>query len=197
LPPLGGPRTAGDIVTRIQTHTIDDAPGPARPLLAGVVKTSPTGKLLNLHAQMAHSPVVLVAYAAIRKATETYGTLEPQVRSALMLTTAGVTHSEYAQALTSFLAWRSGWGPAEIVALRDGQGVGDEKVDALVGVVRAAAGRSGRVSEASWHRATASGWDSEQLTEAFSYLALTVFTGYFLNYAQTPLDLPSVPAGQE
>jgi alkylhydroperoxidase family enzyme len=181
-------------VTRIQTHTIDDAPAPARPLLAGVVKTSPTGRLLNLHAQMAHSPVVLVAYAAIRKATETYGTLEPQVRSALMLATAGVTHSEYAQALTSFLAQRSGWGRAEIVALRDGQSIGDEKIDALVGMAREAAARSGRVSEVSWHRATASGWDSEQLAETYSYVALTVFTGYFLNYARTPLDLPSLPA---
>jgi hypothetical protein len=44
-------------------------------------------------------------------------------------------------------------------SLRDGQSVGDDRVDSLVGLVG----------------------------------ALTVFTAYFLNYAQTPLDLPSAP----
>jgi hypothetical protein len=45
-----------------------------------------------------------------------------------------------------------------------------------------------------WQRAADCGWDSEQITEAFAFLALTVFTAYFLNYAQTPLDLPDGPA---
>ena len=38
------------------------------------------------------------------------------------------------------------------------------------------------------------GWDSEQLAKAFSSMALNVFTGSFLNYAQTPLGLPSISA---
>ena len=38
------------------------------------------------------------------------------------------------------------------------------------------------------------GWSGEQLAEAFAFLALTVFTAYFLNYAQTPMDLPAGPA---
>ena len=46
-------------VTRIYSHTIQDAPEASRPLLEGLVAFSPTGKLLNLHAQMAHSPAVL------------------------------------------------------------------------------------------------------------------------------------------
>ena len=69
-------------MTRIYRHTIADAPEASRPLLEDVVPFSPTGKLLNLHAQMAHSPLVLAAYAAIRQATVTYGTLDPKVRSA-------------------------------------------------------------------------------------------------------------------
>jgi hypothetical protein len=39
-------RTEGDIVTRIPSHTIADAPGASRPLLAGVAQTPadlPTG----------------------------------------------------------------------------------------------------------------------------------------------------------
>ena len=34
-------------------------------------------------------------------------------------------------------------------------------------------------------------WTSAELAEAFAYLALTIFTAYFLNYAQTPNDLAS------
>lgn len=83
-------------MTRIYTHTIQDAPEASRPLLEGLVAFSPTGKLLNLHAQMAHSPAVLTAYVGIRQATVVHGTLDPRVRSALMLATAGVTGSAYA-----------------------------------------------------------------------------------------------------
>ena len=78
---------------RIDRHTIADAPEASRPLLEGILPFSPTGKLLNMHAQMAHSPAVLAAYASIRQATVTYGTLDPQVRSALMLATAATSAS--------------------------------------------------------------------------------------------------------
>jgi hypothetical protein len=178
-------------VTRIHSHTIQDAPEASRPLLEGIVSTSPTGKLLNLHAQMARSPAVLAAYASIRHATAAHGTLDPRMRSAVMLATAGGTGSAHAQAVTSLLAARAGLTPSEVLALRDGRALGDDKVDSLAGVAREAAARSGQVSDATWQRAADCGWSSEHLTEAFAFLALTVFTAYFLNYAQTPLDLPA------
>ena len=57
--------------------------------------------------------------------------------------------------------------------------------------MREAAGNHGRVSDATWNAAVASGWTDGQLAEAFAYLGLTVFTSYFLNYAATALDLPA------
>jgi hypothetical protein len=80
-----------------------------------------------------------------------------------------------------------------VLALRHGRPLGEDKTDALVNVVREAATRSGQVGDATWQRAADCGWSSEQLTEAFAFLALTVFTAYFLNYAQTPMDLPAGP----
>jgi len=80
-----------------------------------------------------------------------------------------------------------------VQALRDGRPLGEDKIDTLVGVVREATTRSGRVSDATWQRAADCGWSSDQLTEAFAFMALTVFTAYFVNYAQTPMDLPAVP----
>lgn len=191
-------------MTRIPSHTIENAPGAARPILERMINVSPTGTLLNLHAQMAHSPAVLAAYTSVRQATDQHGTLDFRVRSALMLTTAGAVRSDYAVAITSALAQRAGWSQAEILTLRDGQSVGDDKIDSVTGVIREAATRAGRVSDMSWQRAQACGWSSEQLTEAFAYLGLTLFTAYFVSYAQTPVDLPATapaatpaPGGQE
>ena len=178
-------------MTRIPSHTIEDAPQAARSLLAEMVQFSPTGRLLNLHAQMAHAPAVLEAYVSIRRATARPGTLEGPIRSALMLAAAVHDGSEYALAIISMLALRSGWQPDQVEALRTGQDLGEEPADALIGVVREAAANSGHVSDLAWARATGGGWSGEQLAEAFAYLGLTVFTSYFLTYAETALDIPA------
>ena len=182
-------------MTRIPSHSIADAPEASRSLLAEMVQFSPTGRLLNLHAQMAHAPAVLEAYVSIRRATAGHGTLEAPVRSALMLAAAVHDGSEYALAIISMLALRSGWHRENVDALAAGKDLGEEKTDALIGVVREAAANSGHVSDLTWARAASRGWSSEQLAEAFAYLGLTVFTSYFLNYAATELDIPASPTG--
>ncbi len=182
-------------MNRIPSQSIEDAPQAARALLTEMVQFSPTGRLLNLHAQMACAPAVLDAYVSIRRATATHGTLDLPVRSALMLAAAVHDGSDYALAVVSMLALRSGWRQDQVQALRAGGELGEEKVDALIGVVREAAANSGRVSDLTWAGAVGHGWSDEQLAEAFVYLGLTVFTSYFLNYAQTELDVPGAGAG--
>lgn len=182
-------------MTRIPSHTIEDAPEAARPLLADMLQFSPTGRLLNMHAQMAHAPAVLDAYVSIRRATGQLGTLDLPVRTALMLAAAAVDGSEYALAVISMLALRAGWRQDQVSALRAGQELGEAKTDALISVVREAAANSGRVGDLTWTRAAGSGWTDEQLAEAFAYLGLTIFTSYFLNYAGTELDIPAAAAG--
>jgi alkylhydroperoxidase family enzyme len=183
-------------MTRIPSHTIEDAPQASQPLLAQMLQFSPTGRLLNMHAQMAHSPAVLTAYASIRRATSEHGTLDQRVRTALMLVTAAADGSEYAIAVISLLALRSGWSHGQVADLLAGRKLGDEKTDALVGVIREAAADSGRVGDATWARAAGTGWSDDQLAEAFVYLGLTVFTSYFLNFAATELDIPAGQPGQ-
>jgi hypothetical protein len=175
---------------RIPTHTVDDAPQASRRLLANVIQFSPTGRPLNLHGQMAHSPAVLVAYTSLRAATAEHGTVGPQISAALMLASGGAIGNDYVVAITSRLAKLAGWTDEQIAALRAGTATGDAKVDAIAGLVREATADSGKVSDAAWNRAVDAGWNDEQLAEAFAYLGLTVFTAYFLNYAQTDLDVP-------
>jgi hypothetical protein len=177
-------------VSRIPTHTVDDAPQASRALLANVIQFSPTGRPLNLHGQMAHSPAVLVAYTSLRAATAQHGTVGPRLSAALMLAAGGAVGNDYVIAITSRLARLAGWTDEEAAALGAGTASGDDKVDAIAGLVREAATNSGKVSDATWSKAVDADWNDEQLTEAFAYLGLTVFTAYFLNYAQTDLDVP-------
>jgi hypothetical protein len=177
-------------VTRIPTHTVDDAPEASRSLLRGVVQFSPTGRPLNLHGQMAHSPAVLVGYTSLRAATADHGTLGPRIGAALMLAAAATVGNDYVVAITARLAQMMGWTDDQIVALRAGTTTGEDKGDALIEVVRAATANHGNVPDTAWASAKSVGWNDEHLAEAFAYLGLTVYTGYFLNYAQTEPDLP-------
>jgi hypothetical protein len=65
----------------------------------------------------------------------------------------------------------------------------DAKIDALTGLVSEAAGNSGNVTDATWKAAQQAGWSDEELSDAFAYVGATVFTGYFLNYARTDVDV--------
>ena len=94
-------------MSRIPTHTVDDAPQACRHLLESVIQFSPTGRPLNLHGQMAHSPAVLVAYTSLRAATAEHGTVGPQLSAALMLTAGTAVGNDYVVAITSRLAGRA------------------------------------------------------------------------------------------
>jgi hypothetical protein len=176
-------------MSRIPTHTVEGAPDASRPLLQKIAQSSPTGRPLNVHAQMAHSPAVLAAYTSLRAVTAEHGTLDPKVSWALNLATAATVGNDYMIGIASRFARMNGWTEAQIAALRTGTTTGDAKIDALTRVVREAAANSGNVTDATWKAAQQAGWSDEHLTEAFAFLGLTMFTGYFLNYAQTDTDI--------
>ena len=176
-------------MSRIPTHTVEGAPNASRPLLQKIAQSSPTGRPLNLHAQMAHSPAVLAAYTSLRAVTAEHGTLDSKVSWALNLATAAAVGNDYMMGIASRFAGMNGWTETQIVALRTGTTTGDARIDALTLVVREAAANSGNVTDATWKAAQQASWSDEHLTEAFAFLGLTMFTGYFLNYAQTDADI--------
>jgi hypothetical protein len=80
----------------------------------------------------------------------------------------------------------------ETIAARLGQPI-DPKLDALLGVARAAVTHVGEVDEATWQHALHTEWTVQELAELFAYLIANVFTNYFNHYVGTELDLPPVP----
>jgi Carboxymuconolactone decarboxylase family len=176
-------------MSRFPTHAVEDAPEASRSLLQKIAQSSPAGRPLNAHAQMAHSPAVLAAYTSLRAVIAEHGTLDPKVSWALNLATAATVGNDYMIGIASRFARMSGWTEAQLAALRTGTTTGDTKIDALTSVIREAAANSGNVSDVTWKAAQHGGWSDTQLAEAFVQLGLTVFTGYFLNYAQTEPDV--------
>lgn len=176
-------------MSRIPTHTVADAPAASQPLLQKIVEATPGGRPVNLHAQMAHSPAVLRAYTSLRAVLTEHATFDPKVGAALTLAAAAGVGNGYMMRIAGRLAQMNGWTEEQVTALSTGASTNNAKIDVLAGLVREAAGDSGSVSDAAWKAAELAGWSDEQLADAFAYLGATVFTGYFLNYAQTDLDL--------
>ena len=160
--------------------------------LLAQAKAASGGRLLALHNDLARSPAALAAYLGLRRAGGEYGTLDPSIRAAIMLTTGAVDGGAYSQAIAIQLGIGTGMSPQETAAVRTGD-VEDARTAALLAVVREAAANGGVVGQAAWATATAAGWSDEQLIEAFVYQALTVFVDYFVNYAGTILDVPPAP----
>ena len=175
-------------MSRIPTHSVEDAPAKSRAFLQKLVQSSPTGRFLNVHGQMAHSPAVLAAYTSLRAVIAEHGSFDPKVGAALTLATAATVGNGYMVAIAIRLAHMGGWAEEQIAALRTGTPTSDARIDALTDLVREAAANSGNVTDVTWKAAQQAGWSDEQLTDAFAYLGLTLFTGYFLNYAQTDMD---------
>ena len=175
-------------MSRFPTHTVEDAPEASRPLLQYIAQSSPTRRALNAHAQMAHSPAVLAAYTSLRAVIAEHGTLDPKVSWALNLATAATVGNDYMIGIASRFARMNGWTEAQIAALRTSTPTGDTKIHALTNVIREAAANLGNVTDVTWKGAQQGGWSDAQLAEAFAHLGLTLFTGYFLNYAQTEKD---------
>jgi hypothetical protein len=91
-------------MSRIPTHTVENAPAASRPLLQKIVQSIPTGRAANLHAQIAHSPAVLTAYASLRAVLTEHTTFDPKVGAALTLGAAAGVGNSYMIRIASRLS---------------------------------------------------------------------------------------------
>lgn len=181
-------------MSRIPVHTIDNAPEAGQETLRALEKS--IGKVMNIHGEMAHSPVVLETYAAMNAAITRHGTFDARTREAIALAVGAVDNCGYCQAAHTLSGKAAGLTEEQTVAIRRGTADFDDRLDALVAVVREIAGEVGEVSDATWKRAVEAGWSDVQLTEAFAHVAVNLFTNYFNHYARTDLDVPAAPAVQ-
>ena len=177
-------------MSRIPTHTLDSAPVAAHPVLQALVARSPIpGVPINLHAQMAHAPSVLIGYMAMRKALDEHGLFDAKTRTAILLTVAAADKCAYTIALNTLIARQAGWNEDDTLALRNGR-IEDRKLAALLDVAHHSATNKGHVDEPTWRTALDAGWTDAQLAEAFAFIGLAQYVDSFINYARTEIDPP-------
>jgi len=80
-----------EFVPRIPVHTIDSAPEESRATLKALAARM--GKVLNIHGEMAHSPVVLAAYSGIAAAIAKHGTFDARTRAGTSISTTNSPRS--------------------------------------------------------------------------------------------------------
>jgi AhpD family alkylhydroperoxidase len=176
---------------RIPAHTVETAPEASKAHVQSLEKKM--GKLLNIHAGMAHSPAVIAAYTAMSGAVAEHGTFDARTREAIALAVGNQNGCDYCQAAHTLAARRAGLGDEHIMAIRAGEIEFDDKLRAITDVAREAVASTGYVSDTAWQAAEDAGWSEEELAEAFVHIAANMFTNYFNHYAGTDLDVPAVP----
>ncbi|MFZ1527485.1 MAG: carboxymuconolactone decarboxylase family protein [Ferruginibacter sp.] len=177
---------------RIPVHTLDSAPEDSRLDLKGL--EARFGKVLNIHGEMAHSPVVLQSYAAIQRIIAEHGSFDPRTREAIALAVATVDECTYCQAAHTGGGKAAGLSHAEMIAVRRGMVESDPALHALLALTREYAAHVGTVADTTWQQALEAGWTDTQLTELSAHVTLNLLTNYFNHYVQTDLDLPAAPA---
>jgi uncharacterized peroxidase-related enzyme len=176
---------------RVPVHTTADAPEQSREALRGLERR--LGRVLNIHAEMAHAPVVLAAYQGIQQAIAKHGSFGPKTREAIALAVSAVSKCAYCQSAHTASGQAAGWSLAETVAIRDRTAELDPELAALLALAREIAGSTGYVTDAAWQAALRAGWSDTELAELFAHVAVNMFTNYFNHYVQTEPDLPAAP----
>jgi len=176
---------------RIPVHTVADAPQDSRDELKALEATF--GKVLNIHGEMAHAPVVLQGYVALQQVIGDYGTFDAATREAIALVVGNVDECSYCQSAHTLGAKRAGFTEEQTVAIREGRVDFDPKLAALLTLVRASAANLGHVPDEVWQAALEAGWSDTELTEASVHIVLNLFTNHFNHLVQTDLDLSPAP----
>ncbi len=176
---------------RIPVHTVENAPQSSRDVLKTL--EGRFGKVLNIHGKMAHSPVVIQAYAALQETIAGYGTFDAATREAIALAVGNVDDCGYCQAAHTAGGKAAGLTEDQTVAIRADHVDFDPKLAALLAVTREVAGKVGNVEDATWQAALDAGWSDTELTELSVHVTLNLFTNYFNHLVHTELDLPAAP----
>ena len=179
-------------MARVPVHSVESAPEPSRDALKALKEKF--GKVLNIHGEMAHSPVVLNAYAALQQVIADHGTFDPATREAIALVVGNVDRCDYCQAAHTGGARRAGLSMEQTVAIRRGAVDFDPKLAALLTLVRVSVADVGYVPDDVWQAALEAGWSDVELTEVSVHIALNLFTNHFNHLVETDLDLPAAPA---
>ena len=173
---------------RIPVHSVDSAPEASREALKAM--EAKYGKVLNIHGGMAHSPAVLLTYAALQDVLREHATIDARAREAIALAVGNQDECTYCQSAHTGGGKAAGLSAEEMIAIRRGEADFDPQLDALLRLAREYTASVGNTSDEAWQAALDAGWTDAQLTELATHVTLNLLTNYFNHHVHTELDVP-------
>lgn len=172
---------------RFEIHGVETAPEPSRAILESARQAF--GFVPNLLGALANSPVALRAYTGLAEILEG-GSLTPAERQVVLLTVSVANRCVYCVAAHTALAVGAGVAGEVVEAIRNEQTPPDERLGTLSRVARRLVENRGWLSEGEVAAFLDAGFETAQLLEVITALAMKTLSNYTNHLAETPLDAP-------
>jgi uncharacterized peroxidase-related enzyme len=159
--------------------------------LLGVVEKQ-MGMVPNMISTMAQSPAVLQAYLGFNQSLAK-GSLPAGLRQEISLAVSESNQCDYCLSGHTFLGKKAGLSESDLLDARHGT-ASDEKTNAALVFARRIVENRGHVSDQDVEDIRGAGYTDGQIAEIVANVALTTFTNYFNNVADTKIDFPLAPS---
>lgn len=169
------------------------AEGKARDQLDRIQKR--LGFAPNMMRILANAPAALDAYLGFGKALSG-GKLSAAQREAIALTVAGINGCGYCASAHTAVGIRLGVEVGELSANLGGRSV-DPRQQAILDFARAVVEKQGWVSDADIQEVRDAGFGDDVIVEVVASVAANLFTNYINHVANTEIDFPVVPIGNQ
>jgi uncharacterized peroxidase-related enzyme len=166
-------------------HTHQSAPEASRAALEQLEER--IGFIPNLAATLAEAPTALQGFGAMQAALG-QSKLSQVEREVVGLTVSWENSSSYAMAAHSTFAQGAGAGEEVLAALRSGDDVPDDRLQALQEFTRTLLRERGHLGEESIAALLDAGYSKEQLLEVITQVAYTTLANLVANVADVPVD---------
>lgn len=170
---------------KFRVHDTQSAPEESRPILETVKEKY--GFLPNLFGVFAHSPAAAQAYASLGEALEK-AALGPVEQQVVFLTVSAKNGCDYCVAAHSTMAKRSGMPDEVLKALRNGEALPDERLQALARFAAAMRDHQGWVPDEELKAFADAGYEERHVLDVVTIMAMKTLSNYTNHLAETPLD---------
>lgn len=174
-------------MSTFKLHTLDSAPAGSLPILDAANKG--LGFIPNLYAHLAESPAALQAYKQLSAQLE-QSAFTPEEQQAILITVSVENRCEYCVAAHSFIARNMVKVPGDtITALRNGQALPTQKLNALTTFARAVVRERGWVADSEeLKNFFAAGYTQQHALEVVLGVTMKTLSNYANHLTHTPLD---------
>ena len=166
-------------------HTIDTAPGAAKPLMEGAKKAY--SFVPNLFAAMATAPNLLEGYLALSAIFNKTNLTETE-RQIILMTNNRINGCTYCMAAHTSISQGAGV-PADVIeSLRTGKPIASPKLEALRVFAAVVNDTRGRPTQQQIDTLLAAGYSEQTVLEVVLGTGLKVLSNYTNHIAKTPVD---------